>query len=345
MNYLKIISTVNLSDNISNQFMDGCYDNQYYYFLSSDNNFIIKIIPKLYCSKLNLNRSYKNITYDNNDNLFIALSNNENLIFFLDNNFTEIGHLNLNLKNYNSTDIINIGFNPTSNNIIINTIYDILFLEKATGNIVNRTCNNNNYLKYYSSITLGPYMISLSKLECQNDYFIELSLDNYVIGKYFIPPEILPISIVNVLYCSNCKKIIIYMLGYDLNEVPILINSYIYLPLLECHLKYTLDSKCNKCYNNNHHHLSSHTCQKCICKKACNILDSIALMESSLSHILNAEGEKIQTGIKMSKNTKDLLELNESVNRTIINSINLETILYDKLNDTLNILKTLNDKP
>ena len=337
MNYLKIISTINLSDNISNQFIDGCYDNQYYYFLSSESNFITKIIPKIYCSKFSLNRCYKNITYDNNNNIFIALSDNENLIFFLNNNFTEIGHIKLNLKNYSSTDIINISFNSATNNIIINTIDGILFLEKTTGNIIKRIYNNKNSLKYYSSIILNPYIINLAKIEYKNNYFIEISLNNRVVDKYFIPSEILPVSILNVLYCSNCNKIIIYMLGYNLNGDPVLINSHVYLPLLKCSFN-------NKCCTNTQDHIAHLNCKKCICEKACNILDSIALIESSLSHILNAEGEKIQTGIKMSKNIKDLLEINDSINKTIINSINLEKILYYKLNDTLTILKIFNDK-
>ena len=79
----------------------------------------------------------------------------------------------------------------------------------------------------------------------------------------------------------------------------------------------------------------------CTHQQACNdILQSIALMEASLSHILNAEGEKLQKIVAISENPDTILEVNRSVNRTLINATNLEQVLFHKLeelNDICNL--------
>lgn len=68
------------------------------------------------------------------------------------------------------------------------------------------------------------------------------------------------------------------------------------------------------------------------CAKNCNdIIESIALVEAAISHILNAEGEKIQKILCASDSPCDILRVNEAVNKTIINITQLEHVLYSKL--------------
>ncbi|MEG1457528.1 MAG: hypothetical protein RSC57_02920 [Bacilli bacterium] len=72
-----------------------------------------------------------------------------------------------------------------------------------------------------------------------------------------------------------------------------------------------------------------------MCSKKCHhhytVVESIALIEAALSHILNAEGEKIQKIIAISTDPCELLKVNESVNRVIKNITFLEHVLYEKL--------------
>ncbi|MCL1881257.1 MAG: hypothetical protein FWF76_03675 [Oscillospiraceae bacterium] len=68
-----------------------------------------------------------------------------------------------------------------------------------------------------------------------------------------------------------------------------------------------------------------------------SILSSIAMEELALSHILNAEGEKIQYAIEhirqhnCNASLQELLEINESASSMIQQIINLEMILTNKL--------------
>ncbi|MEG0329533.1 MAG: hypothetical protein RR537_03390 [Longicatena sp.] len=64
-----------------------------------------------------------------------------------------------------------------------------------------------------------------------------------------------------------------------------------------------------------------------------NILESIAMEESGISHILNAEGEKLNAIINMPNvSAADLIAANKSVKATVDNVIGLEMNLKNKLN-------------
>ena len=70
-----------------------------------------------------------------------------------------------------------------------------------------------------------------------------------------------------------------------------------------------------------------------------DLLESIALEETAMSHILNAEGEKLQKAIAMEDiDFCQLMEVNESV-ANMVNVIGgLENILKDKLEFVANNL-------
>lgn len=54
-------------------------------------------------------------------------------------------------------------------------------------------------------------------------------------------------------------------------------------------------------------------------------------METALSHILNAEGEKLQKILAESSDVDTILCVNREVRQTIVNVTHLEQVLYEKL--------------
>ncbi len=93
---------------------------------------------------------------------------------------------------------------------------------------------------------------------------------------------------------------------------------------------------CNNCnYNNcncdNCNCNSCECCNKCEDSSICEVIKSIALIETAISHILNSEAEKIQKAIQVSNNICELLEVNTSVRNTIKDITELECILSRKL--------------
>lgn len=99
----------------------------------------------------------------------------------------------------------------------------------------------------------------------------------------------------------------------------------------ECYEKYIeaasccdRDKKCCNCPNK----------KSCVCAK--DVIESIALVEASLAHILNAEGEKLQKVVKLACTVEDLLKINKSVRSTLIHATFLEHTLFAKLETVCN---------
>lgn len=81
------------------------------------------------------------------------------------------------------------------------------------------------------------------------------------------------------------------------------------------------------------------------CSATAALLQSIALEEAAISHILNAEGEKIQKVLAMhSCDCKDILEVNKSVQDTIDKITELELVLKAKLDLIVPLLEDCCEK-
>lgn len=67
------------------------------------------------------------------------------------------------------------------------------------------------------------------------------------------------------------------------------------------------------------------------CQAITDIIESVALEQTGLSHILNAEGEKIQKALELSTTNEDLIKVNHSVQSMVKTITFLESILQGKL--------------
>lgn len=65
------------------------------------------------------------------------------------------------------------------------------------------------------------------------------------------------------------------------------------------------------------------------------VIASIAMEEISLSHIMNAEAEKIQAILKLTPNISEILEVNRSVERSMRNVIKKQMLLQFKMEDII----------
>lgn len=67
------------------------------------------------------------------------------------------------------------------------------------------------------------------------------------------------------------------------------------------------------------------------CQAITDIITSVALEQTGLSHIINAEGEKIQKVVATAQTTDDLLAVNKSVQMMLGAITRLEMVLQGKL--------------
>ncbi len=133
-------------------------------------------------------------------------------------------------------------------------------------------------------------------------FLLELSNNGNVVNKYYIDDDIKINSII------NCNGIMTLLITKD--------EKYNYIYFLNITCKRNNRERCNKCH-----------CEK----EKCDLIESVALIETALSHILNSEGEKLQKVLKETNNICEILKTNDSINKTIINTTMLEQILYEKL--------------
>ena len=67
------------------------------------------------------------------------------------------------------------------------------------------------------------------------------------------------------------------------------------------------------------------------CQAITDVITSVALEQTALSHILNAEGEKIQKIVATSTTASEMLAVNKSVESMVKSITRLEMILQGKL--------------
>ena len=78
--------------------------------------------------------------------------------------------------------------------------------------------------------------------------------------------------------------------------------------------------------------ISMHCNPSTMCQAGTDLIESIALEETALSHILNAEGEKLQRVIGLEDvDFCQLMEVNESVANMVGVVSSLELVLKEKL--------------
>lgn len=68
------------------------------------------------------------------------------------------------------------------------------------------------------------------------------------------------------------------------------------------------------------------------CQAVTDVISSVALEQTALSHILNAEGEKIQKIVQTATTAEEMLAVNRSVNGMVDSIARLEMLLQNKLN-------------
>lgn len=96
----------------------------------------------------------------------------------------------------------------------------------------------------------------------------------------------------------------------------------------------------NNCHNNCHNHCHDHCpggSGTSKCQSVTDIIESIALIETGLAHIINAEGEKIQKVIASTDDVNLINKTNETVTKLITKVTFLEQVLLEKLECALKV--------
>lgn len=287
-------------------------DESNYYCTSLCKYEIIKLDKELnILNKYHTCRKYTCICYDYTEKCFwTSTKEYSNRVYKLDIYMNEVDCIVFSYKKATGV-ITGISYECCNNSLVISYTGSILKLSKKSRRTKELYKSDNCPILGVLSIN-GWLLVTAF---CCNRYKI-IVLDNqcreeveYLIDKSE--------KIVNLLYCpcinDNCKTSV---------KGLILKNNCCFC--LCCCCIDTSKFRCPYC------------CDDCECSNNNynNLIESVALVETSLAHILNAEGEKLQKVIKESDDIDLLLCVNREVNKTIINATFLEQVLYHKLVQT-----------
>lgn len=292
------------------------YDGHFFYFTLPKENKISKFNQEcILTTCYDLNRPYSSICYDKTEECFWAWDERTNYtIYKLNMNLEEIGYIELCKCAANNSKITGLSYNCEKDTIFISFSNSIAEFSK-TGQLIKPLQKTNNSC---CILSIFPYYIIIEI--CEHTQIINIySLKGKRIKSYCFSSQYEMKDIVFNPCLENEKNTIsLIFFAFDNCGCPC---------ILKCKIELCGKDSCP---------CNFQCCHNC-CDSVCDLLESIALMETALSHVLNAEGEKIQKAIKLADNVCDLLEIDKAVNRTITNITSLEQTLYAKLESVNNI--------
>ncbi|MEG2457599.1 MAG: hypothetical protein RSB41_01755 [Bacilli bacterium] len=312
----------------------------------------------------NVSSSYNSVTINYDDCLlYMSSEENNDIIYRATFNYHELDSIKLKIPSEYKMHINSIFLNTCFNKILVCTnkkvysvdlcgnfitseisgssIQSLLGGSKAEVYRSNGCCNalikveNSNYFScsgYYCNDKIVCYVKDNSA------YAARISSNGNIISNDYIGDDIVINSILDVsgnlqfLVTRNKKYNYIYLTNLCCRNACECCNTECKCDS-ECYVCNSCDScnECNECNCDADYMEIINCCNK---KSKCfagDIIESIALIETALSHILNAEGEKIQKIIEISDDPCELIKVNDSVNQVIKNITFLEHVLYNKL--------------
>ena len=322
MNKLKFIEEIYIDDYECFDYKSILFDGCNFYIVIYGNQSIVKYnynFKKEECFEIC--REYIDICYDNEEKCFWAVAyKNGYRIFKLDMCFKEIESTKLILDKCFQDKITGISYSCIDNTLVMSSTNCIGKIYKTCDSVNKIQCFNCFEICDVLSISPG-YVLTIRKHRKQkiliyDDYF--KLINEFEFPNYYL--------IINIAFemCENNKKVRFFILvknrNYKDNKYEILVYE-INLGLHACSCNHKLNNCCFKddCEDN---------CKDNAYNK---IVQSIALVEASISHILNAEGEKIQKVLSDCNDIDKILCINKEVNKTIINITHLEQVIYEQL--------------
>lgn len=296
------------------------YDGNAYYFTLS-NAPCIHIYQKdfSFMASYETCRDYSAICYDSINYCFWASSHaHSNMLYCLDENLNEVSAFTIPIDK--NIDITGLSCDDTN---------DSLFISYHEGAMVIK---KDGHIQYQYAPIIGTFASILSydhaflTLRSHNGMqFLDFQLLNGTLTESYTIDD--PYQITNIIWDHERMK------TCDMLCFLFLINGKDGCPcLLKCCLK---PCPCKPC-----------SCEQDNCNQAdsiCRLLSSIACIEAALSHILNAEGEKIQKAVEIATDVCELLEVNKSVRKTVTDVTMLEQVLLAKLHAVLEINQCIDD--
>jgi len=271
-----------------------------------------------YIDSYRADRAYTYLCYDTKEACFWAVTATEHsTIYQLDHSFKEIDCIEIKRKTHKDVSITGISYDCVENTLLLSYPDCILEISKHKGSFC--LLHEAASTAYVTVLSLAPYYAVIARKKELQELQI-WSRDEGLLEAICIP------------LAHRVGDVLLHL--YDKNKLELLLltfEQHCRTKLIPCtvtccgiHL-----SPCND------HAIDDEEEQGC----PYDIIRSVAQIQTAIAHILNAEGEKLQKGITVARNVDELLALNDSVAKMITKAMQLEHVLYAKLEIAQELLK------
>ncbi len=286
--------------------------------------------------------NYSSFTSCGNKGFFVTKPNDNLNAYVLDSNLNEIDKVSFNIPNqsYNKT-IEDIAYDPDLNKLYVahsNKIFSInnqgdFIKDEVTLNSINNanlaccnkinTGNNNasfNSLEFIDNNLLTTYNKNGSS------FIAKVTPNGNVVNEQHIDDDITPTNIfntsssVNILATKNDNYQ--YFYTFDKTKAFNIPRENCCHIILNDECRIDLECPAFPCSLNG---------------SLCEVIRSIALIEQGIAKIIDSESKKIKSAIDNKSCNKELIDINNSVSKTIMNISMLEQMLKEKLEVALTI--------
>ncbi len=333
MNPLNIdnMNPIDIDKDLNKFAFDGC---NYYFTLACE----CRIVKTDTCFKtkkyFETCRVYDAICYDPKEHCFWASSKKYcNKLFKLNCRMFEIDCISV-ACNANHGNITGLSYNCCNNSLIVSFANLVIEVKKQNHETNILYLSNGESILSVLSISPG-YIISSSANKKQYIRILD-KCGKQIDCLCLKTKDIIKDMLFNP--CVKCKKHFIVFLIMKCGCYPHLCKHHVSSEELGYRICCENFKVCKNCCDEN-------TCDER--DTYADVMESVALMEAALSHILNAEGEKLQKVLKDTNDVDKLISVNKEINKTIINATHLEHVLHAKLmalTDSKDCFKDKKDK-
>lgn len=261
-------------------------------------------------------REYDCICYDYCDHCFWASSRCcHGRLFKLDCSMNEVDCIDI-CTPCQSRVITGVSFNCCKNTLVVCFPDAVVEVDKCSEQSQVFCTMKSDCIMGVMSLCPG----TLLTVARDNTYYVQvLGPCGENLAQFCIPSPFIPANLIFQPCASKCQQWEIYAFVRKRGCYPYLCKCAICpenLGFVPCCCNYRI-------------------CEECCCgssQDACtDIMESIAMVETALSHILNAEGEKLQKTLATTDDLDKIMCVNREINKTIVNVTHLEQTLYAKL--------------
>jgi len=325
-----------------NQKLRGiAFDGSFFYITAPRECVIYKFNRRFAATEsIKVNRPYAAICYDVKEKCFwVTEDKYNNILLKLNHNLKEIGQLEIKTDKELCGPIKGLSYDCEKNVLLAAYQNYIVEISKQSGRV--NVLRGNNPGDYMAVLSMAPYYAFIWLDRCQSGknqevrFYLEkdrLVKSLFISEKYrvqdfiFYPCKVLDRSEFELIFLvTECGNSVI--LRYTMKACGITPDCCNY----KVCKKDEEENCCKPC------DCKPCDCKTCKCNACSELLASIALVEAALAHILNAEGEKLQKTAEIAKDVCELLEVNNSVNKTILGAAHLEFMLINKLEAINNV--------